>query len=165
MANLMMPTPNQKRIIALDVRRRRFAFAVLEGSNDLLDFGARSFRTGTNKVRVPPCEKLASLFDDFNPSAVVTRDRTAETRKWRSFIDEALRRESGKRRVQIRLVTRPTIINAFNGRDRKYVIAVALAEHFPALASKLPPKRKCWQSEDYRMSIFYAAASGVAYFN
>jgi len=28
----------------------------------------------------------------------------------------------------------------------------------------MPPKRKCWQSEDYRMGIFDAAAVGVAYF-
>jgi hypothetical protein len=39
-----------------------------------------------------------------------------------------------------------------------------LAKQFPKLASRLPPKRKIWQSEDYRMGIFDAAAVGVAYF-
>ena len=29
----------------------------------------------------------------------------------------------------------------------------------------LPPRRKPWESEDYRMSIFDAAALGVAYFD
>ena len=29
----------------------------------------------------------------------------------------------------------------------------------------LPPKRKFYESEDYRMSIFDAAALGVAYFD
>jgi hypothetical protein len=160
----MMPTPNQKRVLALDVRRRSFAFAVFEGPNDLLDYGARNFRTGANKVQVSPREKLAALFDDFNPSAVVIRDQATHPRKSKSMIDEALRRESVERHVPIRFVTRPTIINAFNGRSRKYEIALALAERFPALASKLPPKRKCWQSEDYRMSIFDAAALGFSYF-
>ena len=150
--------------MALDIRRRSFAFAVFEGPNNLLDFGARSFRTGTNKVHVSPREKLAVVFDDFNPSAVVIRARKANARNWKSIVDQALRRESIERRIPIRFVTRPTIIKAFNGNDRKYAIAVALAERFPALASKLPPKRKCWQSEDYRMSIFDAAALGVAYF-
>jgi len=28
----------------------------------------------------------------------------------------------------------------------------------------LPPKRRPWQSEDYRMTIFDAAAVGIAYF-
>ncbi len=151
--------------MALDIRRRSFAFAVFEGPNNLLDFGVRSFRMGANRVRVRPREKLVALFDDFNPSTVVIRGRNADTGNWQSIIDQALRRESIERRVPIRLVTRPNVINAFNGSDRKYAIAVALAERFPALASKLPPKRKCWQSEDYRMSIFDAAALGVAYCN
>jgi len=54
---------------------------------------------------------------------------------------------------------------AFVGfESNKYEVASALAKQFPTLASKLPPKRKCWQSEDYRMGIFDAAAVGVAYF-
>ena len=43
-------------------------------------------------------------------------------------------------------------------------IASVLAKQFPTLDLRLPPKRKIWQSEDYRMSIFDAAAAGVAYF-
>jgi hypothetical protein len=54
---------------------------------------------------------------------------------------------------------------AFVGfESNKYEVASALAKQFPALASRLPPKRKIWQSEDYRMGIFDAAALGVAYF-
>jgi hypothetical protein len=37
-------------------------------------------------------------------------------------------------------------------------------QRLSVLAAKLPPKRKCWESEDYRMSIFDAVALGVAYF-
>ena len=151
--------------MALDIRRRSFAFAIFEGPNNLLDSGARSFRTGLNKVHVSPRQKLAVLIDDFNPSALVIRARNTNARDRKSIIDQALRRESIDRRVPIRFVTRPTIIRAFHGNDRKYAIAVALAERFPALAAKLPPKRKCWQSEDYRMSIFDATAIGVAHFH
>ena len=156
--------PNQKRVLALEIRRRGFAFAVFEGANELLDCGARHFRSGANKVRVSPRGKLATLFDDFAPSEVITRARESDARKWKSIIDPALRRESAERRVPIRLVSRSTILKAFDGRDRRYEIAVVLAERFPALASRLPPKRKIWQSEDYRMGIFDAAAAGVAYF-
>ena len=54
---------------------------------------------------------------------------------------------------------------AFVGfESNKYEVASVLAKQFPALASRLPPKRKIWQSEDYRMGIFDAAAVGVAYF-
>ena len=40
---------------------------------------------------------------------------------------------------------------------------IVRAEQFPELLSILPPKRKPWQSEDYRMGIFDAAAIGIAY--
>jgi hypothetical protein len=54
---------------------------------------------------------------------------------------------------------------AFVGFEaNKYEVASALAKQFPTLASWLPPKRKCWQSKDYRMGILNAAASGIAYF-
>src|SRR5256885_12833507 len=99
-----MPAAGQKRILALEIRRRSFAFAVFEGPDELLDFGARNFRAGTNKVRVPTREKLAALFDDFNPSAVVIRTRGADARKRESIIGHALGRESIVRRVPIRFV-------------------------------------------------------------
>jgi hypothetical protein len=54
---------------------------------------------------------------------------------------------------------------AFVGfENNKFEVASALAKQFPALVSRLPPKRRCWQSEDYRIGIFDAAAIGVAYF-
>jgi len=53
---------------------------------------------------------------------------------------------------------------AYISGNNKREVASVLAEQFLALLSKLPPRRKCWQSEDYRMSIFDAAAAGVAYF-
>jgi hypothetical protein len=135
------------RIMALDVRRRSFGFAIFEGPDDLLDFGARSFRRGVNRVQLSPQKKLAVLFDDFNPSVVVTRDRT---KRRESTLDEALRRESDKRRVPMRFVTRRAVRNAFAGRDRKCEIARVLAERFPALAPKLPPKRTCWGARQAR---------------
>jgi len=48
--------------------------------------------------------------------------------------------------------------------SNKHQIATAIAERFPDLLSVLPPQRKSWQSEDYRMSVFDAAAIGIAFF-
>ena len=50
-----------------------------------------------------------------------------------------------------------------SGHRNKYAIALCLTESFPALLLRLPPKRKPWQSEDNRMSIFDAAAFGYTY--
>jgi len=56
-------------------------------------------------------------------------------------------------------------MKAFAGTEKnKNEVASALAQQFSILMSKLPRRHKCWQTEDYRMSIFDAAAAGVAYF-
>ncbi len=156
---------NHRRIIAFDIRPHSFGFAILEGPNELLDYGVRSFRSGMNTVQVPPMQKLVTLLDDFQPHAVV-RNRCASNRNnWASLVTRILEQEARKRRISVASMDRGTVRKLFVGNDRnKHEIASALAQRFPVLASKLPPKRKCWQSEDYRMSIFDAAALGTAYF-
>jgi hypothetical protein len=44
----------------------------------------------------------------------------------------------------------------------KYENARRVAERFPVLTRELPPKRRAWESEHYRMSIFAAAALAMA---
>jgi hypothetical protein len=162
----MSALANRKRVIAFDVRSRSFAFAIFEGPNELVDFGVRSFRRGANAVQVPPREKLAALFDEFNSMVAVRRDSLPRESKWKLRIDDALLQESREHRIPIRYVTRRAVKKVFLGHNgNKHAIATALAQRFPAFAAKLPPKRKCWQSEDYRMSVFDAAALGVGYFN
>ena len=154
----------EKRVIAFDVRSRNFGFVVYEGPNEVLDWGVRSFRSGTNAVKTPAAKKLLSLLDEFTPSAVVIRERgigSTKKPKLLSIIERQVRRRS----IPVRFITPREVNRAFVGfESNKYEVASALARQFPGLASKLPPIRKCWQSEDYRMGIFDAAAAGVAYF-
>jgi len=151
--------------MALDVRSRRFGFAIFEGPNELLDYGVKGFRTRVDTVQFSPRQKLATLFEDFNVATVVWRGPASGTSRQKSSIVDALQRESLDRRISVKLVTRGVVKKAFAGSNRsKYEIASALAQQFPALDSKLPSKRKCWQSEIHRMSMFDAAALGVAYF-
>jgi glutamate-1-semialdehyde aminotransferase len=42
-------------------------------------------------------------------------------------------------------------------------IACVLVEIFPEMLTRLPPKRKKWQTEPHRMIIFDAIATGFAY--
>jgi hypothetical protein len=161
-----MSTPQAgKRILAFDVRSRSFAFALFEGKEELLDFGVRSFRKGSNAVQVPPREKLAALLGEFNPLLVIHNDSASRKSKWKLKIGDALLQESQKRRIPVRRITRNMVNRTFEGHCvNKHEIATVLAQWFPDLALKLPSKRKCWQSEDYRMSIFDAVALGIAHF-
>lgn len=162
----MTTLPNQKRIVAFDVHPRTFGFAAFEGPNELLDIGARTLPSGRNAVRVPLQEKLAAIFDEFDPAAVVLGDRVSHRSKRTSKVGDTLQKEAVKRGISVRFVTPGTMKKAFAGRNsNKHEIASTLAQQFPVLASMLPPKRKIWQTECYRMSMFDAAALGVAYFS
>ena len=156
---------DEKRILAIDLRSRSFGFVVFEGPTRLLDWGAKSFRQGVNAVQIPASMKFAGLMDEFSPSAIVVRKESVESKR-KAGMRQALVIQAEKHRIPVRLLSRRVVKSAFVGSNRnKYTIAVALVKQLPELAPKLPPERKIWQSEDYRMSIFDAAALGVAYFS
>jgi len=152
----------EQRILAIDLHQRSFGFVVFEGSQLILDWGARSFRGGVNKVRVPFRAKLAILLEGYVPDAIVLeRPRTARLAR----IIGKIRAEAKIHKIAVRLVSPKAIEQTFLGRnDNKDQIASVIAERFPELLFVLPPKRRPWQSEDYRMSIFDAAAVGIASF-
>jgi hypothetical protein len=155
----------QKRIIAFDIHPSHFGYVVFDGPNELLDWGVRSFRGGVNAVRGPASEKFGILLDDFVPAAIVIEKRTPRTRKLYGKIAAVLR-EAEKHRVPVHWITRRMVKRTFAGHERnKDEIATVLGERFPELTSRVPPRRRIWQSEDYRMGIFDAAALGAAYFN
>jgi hypothetical protein len=151
-----------RRVIALDVHPRTFGFVVFKGPNRMLDWGIRSFRRGVNAVKIPAAKKLLALVDEFTPSAVVIRK--PERRRNRKML-KMIESQACSRNIPVRFISRGDANRAFVGfESNKYEVASVLARQFPALASRLPPKRKFYESEDYRMGIFDAAAVGVAYF-
>jgi hypothetical protein len=156
---------DHKQVLALDIRSRSFGFAVFEGSNHLLDWGVKSFRPGVNAVKLPPSKKLLALLDEFNPSAVVIRKPEPGRNRKRAPLLATIQRVAKYRRIPLRLVPSRAVKRTFAGAERsRYEIAIAVAQRLSELATRLPPKRKIWESEDYRMSIFDATAIGVAYF-
>ena len=161
----MTDQSNEKRVIALNVHPRSFGFVVFEGPNCMLYWGVRSFRTGVHAVKVPAATKFLALLDEFGPSTVVIRERVTGRNAKRTKMLMMIERQARSLRIPVRRVSRRDVDRAFVGfESNKYEVASALAQQFPELAARLPPKRKCWQSEDYRMGIFDAAAVGVAYF-
>ena len=166
----MTDNTHRKRILALDLRPKSFGYVAFEGPRDLLDWGVRSFRRGRNAVRVPAEKKLAQLLDDLAPEIVVLKQLDGRKSKGTAKpcrILSATLEQARLRRIPIRYIPRVLIQDAFEVRNRgsKHEVATLVSNHFPELAFRLPPKRKCWQSEDYRMSIFDATALGVAYLN
>lgn len=148
-----------ERIIAVDLRPQSLGFVVLEGDDWILDWGVKSFRGGVNTTRIPLGPKVRDLIMAYVPDSIVLRKRTGT--------DDVLReleRAAGSRRVPVRFLSLQVVKAAFPGCRNRDEIASAVCDRFLELLSVLPPKRKISEREDYRIRIFDAAATGIAYF-
>jgi hypothetical protein len=153
------------RILALDVHPQSYGYAVLETPANLLDWGVRRGYRPRESKRPPSMQGgLRTLLEIWRPSLVVvsepSRHWTVRTRKrWADLLKEVRRL-----RIPVRRLTTWAVRNAFDERRRltKYLIASMLVMQFPFLAATLPPPRKIWKSEDYRMGIFGAVALAIA---
>lgn len=157
-----------RRILAFSLRSRRFAFAVFEGPDKLLDWGMVFYPSNTGAQRMAASRRIASLFAQFAPSEVVVGKARLLGSRGDSgvrHILSSLRHEALSRLIPVRFMKRPELNEAFCRFhvNSKHEIASVLTQVFPELLWKLPPKRKIWESERPRMAIFDAVALGFAY--
>lgn len=131
---------------------------MLEGPGELIDWGVVH---ATREKDTRCLARTNELIVHYQPTVVVTDDpdqsphRHARIRKLlrkiHQLADKAGIKWSGLSRNQVRRTFRSSVV-----RITKYRIAQGIAERFPDLASRLPPPRKPWMSEDARMAIFDA---------
>jgi hypothetical protein len=153
------------RFIGVDVRPRGFGFIVLEGMA-VLDCGSRS--CGRSEFAGCLGPRFQRILDTYWPAAIVmrphrtARDITIEGRRAVANTLRAVARQSGITIVDVRSAAVQNYFRSRNART-KYEIAHAVASLLPELAWKLPPQRKVWQAEHYRMTIFDAAAIALTH--
>jgi hypothetical protein len=154
------------RVLTLDLRSKRFGYAVFEGPDTLLDWGTRTYG---NEECSSLERRLKVLQSSFAPSVILAR-QIAERHR---FTQSTIRRRSHSLRVfakrvpiTVHLINRSKLRSFFSGETKanKHDIAQMIANRFPELSWRLPPMRKPWQSEPTRQSIFDAASLGVFYF-
>lgn len=113
-------------------------------------------------ARLPLGLKVAELMAEYAPQVIVVRQ--PNTKQSMESLDDIIS-HLGIHGVRIKILSVEEVKQAFPGHNNnKDQIASAIAEQVPELLSILPPRRRIWQSEDYRMTIFDAAAAGIAYF-
>jgi hypothetical protein len=156
----------QLRVLAIDPHPRGFGYAVFEGPATLVDWGTKDVRRDKERVVL---HKIGELVRRYLPTVIVVEDcahrksrRNPRIRQLAARILIAAREFA----VEGRAVPLTAVYRTFagTGAGTKYGIATALVRAFPELMVRLPPKRKPWQSEDSRMSIFDAVALGLTYF-
>jgi Holliday junction resolvasome RuvABC endonuclease subunit len=149
------------RILAIDPTSRGLAFAVLEGSERLVDWGLVELADKSDEGLF--CSRVSQLLARYEPAAVVMEVGGGSRRGSRGRDRIAcIDRLANGRELPVHEVTRDDLRDAFAGSGAtKWEIAVAITRLFPELEAWLPRKRKPWMSEDERMNIFDAVAFGL----
>jgi hypothetical protein len=158
-----MRKETERRILAVDPISRGVGFAVLEGQDNLVDWGIPTTGRADNGKSARVIDKL---IDRFRPDVLVLEHWESAGSRRCGRVEKLLKRiaaEQGKR-VLVRLVTQHQIraIGPLPLTSTKYGRASFLAERFPELQAFLPPVRKPWMHEDDRMAIFDALSFAVA---
>ena len=154
-------TAQDRRILTIEPYWRGFGYAVLEGSDRLIDWGLKESR---KEKHYHILKKIGALLRHYNPDVVIVEDvinsrRNPNTRDLMAAIVDMVQRENHT----IATIHRVTVKKVFGGAT-KAGIAQKIAEHFPELTDWLPPVRKFWQTEDSKMNTFAAVANALAYY-
>lgn len=154
------------RVIAFFPTTHGFGFAVFEGPSELVDWGAREVRGGRREEFLAKIEALLSWH---RPDVVVLENYAGEGSKRGKRIQALIRsiaKRAAKLDVKVASYSRGLIRQCFLRYQArtKHEIAEVIAREFPELELRLPPKRKPWMSEHYRMSMFDAAALALTHF-
>lgn len=154
-------------IIAIEVRRSRFGYAVYQGRRYLADWGASS--CPANRKGNFAATRFAELAKLFHPELVVLKqERRGGIRHPEAVAANsiAIQAEAAARSITCLVLSPEQVKTAFNtfAVKTKDDIASILAGFFPELVWELPRKRKRWDNEHPRMATFDAIAIGFAYF-
>ena len=149
------------RVLGIDPTSRGLCFAVVEGLDRLVAWGCHSISRKTeNAIQ----DRLGALLDQYDPDFVAVESPDSQRKgAWalkvlESIALEALDFGAGVRWVSSHEIRRVLWLQP--GASRHQVASV-LADRFPELASRLPSRRRPWQSEAHRMNVF--DATGIAF--
>ena len=149
------------RVLAIDPTSRGFAFAVLEAPALLVDWGEKIVPARSGGL----LRKVDELLSRYGPARLVIEDLAVPGARRRRRARKEIRSIellALKRGLAAERVSRLAIIDAFAPEKNKFEVALRLADSFPALAERLPRKRKVWTAEDARMNIFDALGFAAA---
>jgi len=155
------------RILAIAPSTRGFGFAVLEGPATLVDWGVKSIKGEKNSRSLA---KVGELIAHYEPEVIVLQDNsTKESRRCARIkeLDQQIMALASNRNVRVAAFSRHKVTRVFFGKDEgtKYALAEILSKRFPEeLGFRLPPKRRPWMSEDYRMDIFVAVSLALTFY-
>lgn len=155
-------TPKHPRILAVMPSSAGFGFAVLEGQNVIVKSGVVRVLKDKNKRTLARFEKLMA---EWMPQVIALEDASAEGSLRHPRIrrlTNMICRATQKRRINVAMFSRKQVMERYlpkGERGERHALAEAIAQMFPEeLAHQLPPKRKFYNSENYKIEMFFAVA-------
>ena len=154
------------RILAIAPSTRGFGFVVMEGEKTIIECGGRVADGDKNAQSIAKLEKLLNFY---RPDVLVLQDVEAKGLRRVPRIktlNRQIKAAAQNHKIRVNLFSRQQTRNLLLGNPKgtKHEMAEMLAMQFPdELASRLPPKRKLWKSEDGRMDMFDAVALAVVF--
>ncbi len=157
------------RILSIDFTSRGFGYAVLESPTNLIDWGVKQAKHNKHLRTLSMNVRLIELYQ---PEIMVVQNTHVESSRRTQFMHKLIEDiETLGSQNQVKTIRIPwSKVRRFfeasiHNASTKHQIAEAIAHEIPELVPRLPPKRKPWMSEDYRMSIFDAVAFGLTYYH
>jgi len=161
-----MSKNSKRRILAIDPVTRGVGFVVFEGPELLIDWGVAHVRSDKHAKCLDRIEKLIVRY---RPDVIVVEDTEADGSRRCDRVRTLLKgviQKATEHDIKTRTFSPSEVRKAFLSSEasNKEQIAGILCARHPELLPYLPPHRKCWMSEDVRISIFDAAALGHTFF-
>lgn len=158
-------TPELCRVLAISPHSKGFGFAVFEQQHRLLDWGVKRVRRGEHTRALGKIELLIKVYQ---PEAFLLEMSETPLRSVKQqSLAMAITDWALVQGITTLTVTRGAVRAHFEpfGASTKHQIAREIVRMVPALAPKLPPARKPWQSEDARMAIFGAVSIALCWYS
>lgn len=145
---------------------RGLGYALFEAPERLIDWGVSRCRKDMNAQTM---RSVASLMRLYQPRALVIEDYDgpgSRRGKRVSRLIDMIRDLAKQKRIRTLRYSRDGVRSVFAGPDKptRENIARHLVEQYPELERWLPPRRRPWEGEDYRMALFDAVSFGLTAF-
>jgi len=160
----MNHTRSSEMVLALYPTNRGVGFILMRGPLSPVDWGTRGARGKQKNARC--LEKVMALIDAHQPDAIVLEDPTApgSSRSPRiKRLTRGIATLADSRAIDVHVYPRSRVKECFEkfGARTRHEIAMVIT----ALERFVPRRRRVWEVEDPRMSIFNATALAVTYFD
>lgn len=161
----MKDNESKEVVLALYPNKRGIGFAVLNGPEELIEYGQRHISP------LSMCNSLKRVREYLNyyePTVVLLRAdhevylKSERVKKLIHLISKESRKEGREVHQYSRRQIRETF-SSFKAKS-KYAISRKLIEWFPKLESYAMPYRKQWMSEHHNVGIFDALALAITHY-